>query len=392
MSKEKLELIVNTEICDTREVCENVLANYKDIIINTDILLQNKKSKEILSGYDTIINAGTIILTDSEIIIKEDFRVNKNTKIEEGKVYVICGKLEIEENSQNVLEKITKLYALGSLKYPMSLEDEFTKFVIDAKVTAYPDGCSFLDNTTVLDDMFEFMAEENLLYFAKEKIVITGIDIEPILAKNIRFHSKTLIVDKNIAKSVIPLFNKDVQLIILRENQHYFEGNTMLDDIFVQRFSGSIYIDGNVNINGDSDLQNIKNLVVSGRFDVLESRVNEINSIDIKYKKLTIVKGKMIENCGLISVDNTLLENVSEGITIRNCGMVKIDTELDCESIMNKLQISNCGLVQCTVDQKGAVQIASSNVGHITTHEEADNKRSEKSGEQQIVNADYHVL
>lgn len=390
MNNEKLELIVNAQICDTREASESTLSNYKDIVMNSSVMIQNKKSKELLSKCDIIFNVGTTISTEKDIIIKEDFKISPSTKIEENKTYIVNGNLEIEQKTEEVLEKIEKLYVLGSIKYPVSLENSLNNIVIDCKSTVYPDDCNFLDKKVVLDEMFEFTAEENELYFAKDQIVITNIDIEPILEKNIKFHSKSLIVDKSFAKKVIPLFNKDVEISILRDGQNYFAGNTSLDSDFVARFNGNIYVDGNAQVNAKSDIANIENLTVSGKLDVLESRQNDV--LRFKCKKLNIVKGKIIEHCGNMSVDNTLLENSTDGITIRSCGLVKFEQEVKNENIIEKIQLSHCGYVECSNEQKSAVQLVANNVGHISTCEEKEERKNKVNSDRQVVNSCFYVL
>lgn len=390
----KSDLILNCDICDMRELKESSIMNYEKIIINTNILLQNNSSKEMISKFSNVINSSTSISSEKEIILKENLIINQNSDIKEDCVYIITGNLIIEQNSKECIEKIMKLYALGSIKYPMSLENTLSNFVLDCKVITYPDDCLFLDDTIVIDDMFEYIAIEDALYFARNKIVLTNIDIEPLINKNLYFYTKELIVDKNIVKKVMPMFNKDVCITILKDNQCYFNGNTSLECSLIKRLGRSLFIDGNVFVNKDSDLKNIDTLTVNGNLDVIESRYDEILNMDIKYNKLNVVKGEIIENHGKFTLDNNTLENAIEGITIRNCGMVMIDKDVLVSNISTKLQLINCGYVECVKEQKGALQTISNSIGYLTTYEEKQerNDNIEDRNKGNVINSEFYVF
>ena len=53
--------IINTAICDARNVTEESLTGYDSITINAGALINGARSKEMLDKYSVKVNAGNII-------------------------------------------------------------------------------------------------------------------------------------------------------------------------------------------------------------------------------------------------------------------------------------------------------------------------------------------
>lgn len=388
--------VLNCSVCDSRQIIETTLDGFDNIVINTDLFLQNSFSKNLLNKYPIVMNCDTTIDTDKEIVLKENLTISTDTFIEEDKIYVITEKLNIEKGSKNVIQNIHKAYVTGFAQLPESIENCLSNFVFSGNTLVYPDNSVVLKNHTIIDDIFEITSKENTLYFAKDKIVISKINLETLISKNIKFKTKKLVIDKSLLKQALPIFNDDVELELIENNAIYYNGNTNLDLNFIKKYGDNIYIDGNVNINSDSDFKNIKYLFVNGDVNIIKRLQEDFSKINANYHKMNFVKGKFLGNAGMITIDKFVLEANQDGISAGNCGSITINENVSPEQIINNLQISNCGSVSCFEEQIGAVHLIAQNVGNISIAD--PNKKSNPLKDimemlsNKVVNADYYTL
>ncbi len=391
----KKHFILNCDICDTRKVGEKTLEGFENIVINTDIVLQNTYSKEILMKYPIVMNCDTVIESDMEVILKENLSITPDTVIDEEKVYIVTDKLNIEKGSEAVLSKLYKVYSLGSARYPESLANLLSNFIFSGDTLVFPDDSIVMENTKIIDDIFEITAKENTLYYAKNKIVISKIDISPIIAKGIKFKTKKLIVDKALLAKTLPLFNSDIELVVLPDNCSYHNGNATLDTAFIKKHGGNIYVDGSLTINGNSDLTNIEYLFVNGDVNIIKRLQDEFMKLNAVYNNMNFIKGKFLGNTGNITIDKFMLETNLDGVSVENFGNASISENAPPELIVERLSIRNGGNVSCSEEQIGAVQMIASNVGNVGVSKKGDGnpvKEIMEALSNKVVNADYYVL
>ncbi len=391
----KKHFILNCDICDTRKIGEDAFVGYDSVIINTHIIIQNDISKKIFEKNSMILNYDTVIDSDRKIIHKKDMSITADTVIDEDKIYIISGKLNIEKNSEDVLAKIHKAYVIGSAQYPKSVADILTNFTFIGDTLIFPDDSVIMDNTKIIDDIFEITAKENTLYYAKNKIVISKIDIDAILSKNIKFETKKLVLDKALFRKALPLFNPDIELVLLPENCSYHSGNATLDSAFRKKYGANVYIDGHLTVNGDSDLTNVEYLFVNGDVYILERLKDEFIKLNAVYNNINFIKGKFLGNCGSVTVDKFILESNLDGVSIENFGNAHISEDVTPKLILERLSMLNGGNVSCSEEQISAVQMITSNVGNIAVSKKSDGnplKEIMEALSNKIVNADYYVF
>lgn len=387
--------ILNCNICDTRKVREKTLTDFDNIVINTDIILQNTFSKEILMKYPIVMNCDTVIESDKEIILKENLSITSDTVIDEDKVYIVTNKLSIEKGCEEVLAKFDKVYSLGSARYPESLANLLSNFTFSGDTLVFPDDSIVMDNTKIIDDIFEITAKDNSLYYAKNKIVISKIDVNPIIAKGIKFKTKKLIVDKALLAKTLPLFNSDVELVVLPENCSYHNGNATLDPAFIKKHGNNVYVDGSTTVNGDSNLSNIEYLFTNGDVNIIERLQDDFMKLNTVYNNINFIKGKFLGNVGSINIDKFMLETSLDGVLVENFVNATISENVSPELIVKRLSIRNGGNVSCSEEQIGAVQMIASNVGNIGIFKKSDGNSAKEFMEMlsnNVVNADYYVL
>jgi hypothetical protein len=61
-----------------------------------------------------------------------------------------------------------------------------------------------------------------------------------------------------------------------------------------------------------------------------------------------------------------MLTDSDDGLTIMDCGIVKLDAEIFPSEIEEKLQFIDCGVVSCSTDQRGVIELVSEDVGLIS--------------------------
>ena len=52
--------VINTAVCDARDVCEESLSGFEKITVNTAVLLTNPRARELLNRYPVVFRKGKI--------------------------------------------------------------------------------------------------------------------------------------------------------------------------------------------------------------------------------------------------------------------------------------------------------------------------------------------
>ena len=63
--------VINTAVCDARDVCEESLSGFEKITVNTAVLLTNPRARELLNRYPVVLNTASVV----EIPEGKDIRV-----------------------------------------------------------------------------------------------------------------------------------------------------------------------------------------------------------------------------------------------------------------------------------------------------------------------------
>jgi len=107
----------------------------------------------------------------------------------------------------------------------------------------------------------------------------------------------------------------------------------------------------------------------------------------VQAEKVQTVRGRLLQGQGRVQVDYWMLE-APDGLCVKGCGMVALTPELEPELIAAKLMLLECGMVQCTAAQKGAVQLVAKDVGVISD----DSGKPTEDTNTHKVRADRYVM
>ena len=109
--------VINTAVCDSREVTEESLAGFESIAINAGVLIVGERSKELLNRYPVTMNVANVLeLPDGQNIVVKT--VNGKGEIGPeadgtGAFLLVNGKLIIADGSQDAVKSYCRIVVNG---------------------------------------------------------------------------------------------------------------------------------------------------------------------------------------------------------------------------------------------------------------------------------------
>jgi len=371
---EKKKLIINTAVCDSRNVIEETLKSYEEININTAFMLVSEKSKVLLSKYNININSADVIEVeeDANLVVQNgSYELNGSTSFYKPTVLLVNGSLNITNELEDRLENILFINVNGMLSYPSSLDGKLPPIKVNGSIECYPSDAIKLKSKVVIDDLFVLRAKENK-YYAKNKVIISDelVNLDKLNELGITFITKKAIIKEELLEEAVNLFDESVKIKIIPKGYSYYE-DRKLDSQFIKKHGNKIYTDGDLVIDNNylDVLEKIEPLIVEETLYVTAKASKILAKKDIEYNKLEITKGETIEDRAFITIDRVLLNQNEDGLRVQDAGIVKISKDLSIERIINELELVDCGIVNCSEEQKSAVEMISKNVGIIKEFE-----------------------
>lgn len=368
---DKKKLVINTSICDVRNVSENVLDQYESIAINAAVILVSEEAKESLAKHDVNMNAAEIleVSKEAEVIVENgSYELDAGTLFSKKVVLIVNGSLCLKKDiSLDTIDRIDKIIVNGSFEYPDTLAGKMPSIKVNGSIVTYPADSVRLKNRFVLDKSFIFRAKESR-YYAADSVIITDdtLNIDALQKKGVAFITGRAVIAEKVFEAAASLFEEKTDIKMIPEGYVYLQGGT-LTDALISKYGGRIWVDGDLKINNESvnALHNLESAVIEG--SIITGRVYEkvILSKDIRYSDIRFVREKVLEDKGIIKVDMRMLNKYEDGITILDCGVVNIDEEITPEVLEDKLEIIDCGLINCYPEQSGSVELISRDCGKI---------------------------
>ncbi|MDO4454051.1 MAG: hypothetical protein Q4B90_06105 [Eubacteriales bacterium] len=396
----KKKLIINSEICDARKIKEEHYADYEQISLNTEILLLNEYSKAVFHRLPITVNAENILELDGDealSTINGNFEIAGDISVQKNAILLVNGNLHIGQGTKEILEKYKFIHVNGNVKCPKSMSAYLGTIQINGVLVIIPDDCVELKDDFEMDAYFPIRAKENGKYFAYKsvKILDSEIDVQTLKAKKLHFDTKKLLTRQELLKDVIDLVDENTELQVVPAGYAYIKGDVSLNESLIAKYGMKLYVDGSLILDRDSTpwIEKIEELQVSGDVSMLSTQVEAFQKLDAKYRELVIVKGKMVKNIPMISIDTKMLELSEDGVTVKNCAQIKIKKEVSSEMILEKLQIMNCALVSCSQEQESAIKMVGKNIAKISSEEEAGvGEALKKMAESKMINAENYSL
>ena len=405
---DKINYVLNCDICDTRKMREEDYNHYKKMIINADIVIVSTASKSIINRLPVTINQDfTIEIADAveaELkVISGSYEITDSMAVWEHTLLIVNGELNIHSGTKEILEKYEKIHVNGSVRCAESVSGYLTKLSSSNSVAIYPDDCMILNDTFIIDKYFPLRAKEGSKYYVKDKVIIQdkSIDLQKLAEKNIQFVTDQLIIPEEMVESCIELFDEKVEFVIIPAGMTLHYGDAVLSEDLLKKEGDSIYVYGNLTVPKDVRLdildEMISKLIVTETVVLMRNQEVSFKKLNVDYQRLEFKwEGRTIENKPSIHVDKILLENSPDKVLVKNTATIKIAEDVMPELILNRLMIKNCARVLCNENQKSAVAAIAQNVAQIgeSGGEEQKGMMSELKEllSAKVINADSYIL
>lgn len=368
MTKKKLK--INTALCDARNVTEAVLESYESVGINAALIIVSQESKELMSRYDVSMNAAKVeeAPADIELMVQNGkYEISDGTNLAKPVALVVNGVLNIYTSSQEVLEKFHTIIVNGKVSYPSNIEDKLPNISVNGKMEAYPADAIRLTSKFTMDKTFIIRAED-AKYYASNKVIISDpdLDMDALVKKGATFITKKAIITEELLESALPLFDAEVEIETIPVGYKYI-GTETLKEVLIRKYGDSLYVDGDLTITleGEKALDKVKNLKVMGTVYILEKLTDKLYEINSEYHDIVNIKGKIMNDRPLITIDSRMLKKHDDGITVQDCATVNIKDDVSPDEIEEKLQFIDCAYINCSEEQKSAVETVAEAVAFI---------------------------
>ena len=216
-----------------------------------------------------------------------------------------------------------------------------------------------------------------------------ALDVAALAKQGVRFDTPRAILAQSLATQAAPLFEDDTDLEIVPDGTAYLKDDAELTAALIRRKGNKLYVDGRLTLTAESAalLPQLEYCKVTGTALVPAAQEKAFSASCVQAEKVQTVRGRLLQGQGRVQVDYWMLE-APDGLCIKECGMVALTPELEPELIAAKLMLLECGMVQCTAAQKGAVQLVAKDVGFISD----DSGKPTEDTDTHKVRADRYVM
>ena len=289
-------------------------------------------------------------------------------------VLTVNGELKIASGSAEVLARYLQITVNGQVYCPRSLSGKLGNVAVNGQIITWPDGAVQLKNTAVLDSTFALRAKPALYWAARCVVMLDpALDAAALAKQGVRFDTPRAILAQSLATQAAPLFEDDAELTAA----------------LIRRKGNKLYVDGRLTLTAESAalLPQLEYCKVTGTALVPAAQEKAFSASCVQAEKVQTVRGRLLQGQGRVQVDRWMLE-APDGLCVKECGMVALIPELEPELIAAKLMLLECGMVQCTAAQKGAVQLVAKDVGFISD----DSGKPTEDTDTHMVRADRYVM
>ena len=237
---EKKSLILNCDVCDSRNMKEEDYRQYETVTINSEVLIVNEASKGMLLRLSVRQNIERTLECEEETdvrIVNGAYEITADRMPQKPVILVANGPLKVMPGTETVLGKYKCLIINGPAEFPESLTDFMNNMTVNGKVTTYPDDHVILGDDFVMDQYFPLRAVEGKKYFARNAVILqdADVDIAELLQKHIRIRTPRLIVPESRIEECSCLFDADVDFVVVPEGMALVCGDAVLDEELIRR-------------------------------------------------------------------------------------------------------------------------------------------------------------
>ncbi|MBQ4085791.1 MAG: hypothetical protein IJC54_04400 [Clostridia bacterium] len=410
---EKKKLMINCEVCDARNMAQEDYAGYESILLNAEIMLVNERAKGVLAQLPVTANVEETISLPEGIdfdvrTINGSAQLGADSTVSENTILLVNGKLQLLPSAQQAIEKCYKVIVNGALRCPKSMEGCLGKINVSGATEIYPDEAVALESRFTMDRYFPLRARQDAVYWASKRIIVAdeAIDVRKLAAKNVSFITQELVAPEALVEELAPLFNADAKFEVAPEGFALVPEDAVLDELLLEKYGKKLYVLGDLEIPAGSAglLAQIDKLKVTGSVVLTKADKPALDALRAEVGSIDFVKGKIVGNAVSATIDRKLLDHAPDGVTIKNAAMINIHADITPEEILEKLDIKNAAVINCSPGQRSAVEMVTKNCAQIHSGD-GDGQEGALGGilgdviggvkgmlGTKIVNAETHVL
>lgn len=383
MDEKKKALVIDSKICDARDLTREKLEGYESVTINSKILVVNPETRALLREFGVKINSGTILnLAEGEILrtraINGPVKVGP-TPAGEGEGIVeymtLNGPVTVEPGGEETLKRWVGGVINGPVICPESVAGILAgRFTINGPVDTYPDGCIRLEGVTVLDGTFHLRARQDGKYYAARRVVALDpeIDFQAMAEKNLSFVTKELVVNKSRVAQAALLVDETVTLSVIPDGCSYVNGDARLTESLLRSHGSRLWVGGDLSMptkDCGTLLERVEYLQVKGCLRGVKRALDKAEALSREGRltlicpEMKVIGGNTIEDRAVVVVDASMLEQSEDGLVIRDCATVTIREDVPLELLREKLvRIEDCAVVKCSPEQRPVVELVTYDV------------------------------
>ena len=378
----KKNLNVTAAVLDLRNVSEDTLASYEHIKLQAALMLTTPRVEALLAKYPVEMEvANSLPGGEDTVVSMVNGKANLTAaqKPEKDTILMVNGKLTIAADAADTLRSYNKIIVNGKALCPESLTAVVNeKAMVNGKLSVYPDEAVVLKGTVKLDKGFLIRAQSRLYWTEKQFVAVDAkLDVDALAAKGARFTAPKAVIAEPLAEKLVPLFTEDTELVILPEGVTFVDDDLKLTPAAVRRYGSKLYVTGDVNIPAESGkaLEKVEYLHAGGDVTIAAALEDAFYAIpDAEYSELCVLKGRLITDKPMVRITPEMLDLDPEGVSCTDCALVTLDKALASEDIVEKLHISDCACIRCTMAQEAAVSAISTDVAQIKVTDGPEDK------------------
>lgn len=367
---EKKKLLINTAVCDARNVSEETLKAYEEITINAASVLVSQETKDLMARYNVTMNTAEVaeVSKEAEVIIQNGrYEISEDSISAKSVVLIVNGSLDIKASSKEVLDRFVLIQVNGTVSYPDNIKDKLPLIKVNGSTDCYPGDAIRLKNKLIMDKIFILRAKGEK-YYVKNKVIISDkdLDISSLINLGASFITKRALIVESLLEKAIPLFDDQTEIKVIPDGLAYIDEGTLNNNL-IRKYGDKLYVDSDLTIDLESEdaLNKLTELKVDGTVFINDKLDESFHRINPQYNDIEIVKGIVMGDKAFLTLDKRKVDKYKEGIRVVDCGIVNIKSDIDPDIIEERLQFIDCGVINCSEEQKTAVETVSKDVGMV---------------------------
>lgn len=358
----KKNLVVNTAVCDARNICEDTLEGYENITINAATIMTTFESRALLHQYNVTMNCSDVMEVDVDVemmVHNGSFTIHASDIGGKPAVLIVNGSLTIEQGAETAVSRFVSISVNGSVTYPESMISSLGVLKVNGSTSSYPDDAILLKNTFIVDKAF-IMRCKNSKYFAKKRVVFIDplLDVGELINKGVLFITDTAIIAESLLEASCSLFPDKTEIVTVPDGCKFINDDAELSNLLLLKYGSKLYINGDLNIapSAESLLKKLEYLHVNGDIRLPKTLEELFYTTNAEFKNLRIVREKCITDKVNLLIDNRMLEQNPGGISVIGCVNVKIAEDITPELLLERLELYDCVNVRCFPEQRSALE------------------------------------